>query len=242
MSYYDILNKQNLTLPEVDTFESVPSTPSMIEDDLEFCEIDNDNNVYFNKNNKDKFLNLFELARDVENLEKIADDENNVSDDEFEIMIDKTTDSCNFHQEYAVMCYNESDETGILPGSLEIVKIQLSHQDNAYFVTTIFMYYHVEKVAQYIHGILLGKDLIVPCITQHTFSVMNNNILPVFEKFITYHPHYICLSCFEKNGGHVHIPTGKGLNKKCNQAMILQNHYKVWQLGLWIFLYQITMH
>nr|CAG8434214.1 15001_t:CDS:1 [Entrophospora candida] len=121
MSYYDILNKQILTLPEVDTFESVPSTPSMIEDDLEFCEIDNDNNVYFNKNNKDKFLNLFELARDVENLEKIADDESiydedddyeleegeeeeeennknsedNVSDDEFEIIIDKTTDSHN---------------------------------------------------------------------------------------------------------------------------------------------------
>ncbi|CAH1770106.1 12898_t:CDS:2, partial [Entrophospora sp. SA101] len=70
---------------------------------------------------------------------------------------------------------------------------------------------------------LLGKDLIVPCITQHTFSVMNNNISPVFEKLpedhITYHPHYICLSCFEKNGGHVHIPTGKGPNKKYNHAL-----------------------
>ncbi|CAJ0760658.1 11936_t:CDS:2, partial [Entrophospora sp. SA101] len=90
MSYYDILNKQNLTLPEFDTFESVPSTPLMIEDDLEesddsegeFCEIDNDNNVYFNKNNKDKFLNLFELARDVENLEKIADDESIYDEDD----------------------------------------------------------------------------------------------------------------------------------------------------------------
>ncbi|CAJ0756009.1 12897_t:CDS:2 [Entrophospora sp. SA101] len=89
MSYYDILNKQNLTLPEFDTFESVPSTPLMIEDDLEesddsegeFCEIDNDN-VYFNKNNKDKFLNSFELARDVENLEKIADDESIYDEDD----------------------------------------------------------------------------------------------------------------------------------------------------------------
>ncbi|CAJ0842267.1 7475_t:CDS:2 [Entrophospora sp. SA101] len=217
MSYHNILNMQNLKLPEVDTFESIPSTPSVIEDVLEesddsegeFCEIDNDDNVYFNKNNT-----------------------NNISDDEFEIMIDKTTDSCNFHQKCAVMCYNESDgltyayrSPNLHPTGIKKIRncedsIITSRQ--CLFCGHNFYVLSCGKSCTVHTWNLLGRDLIVPCITQHTCSVMDNNISPVFEKLsedhITYHPCYICLSCFEKNGGHVHIPTGKGSNKKCSHS------------------------
>ncbi|CAJ0745031.1 15688_t:CDS:2 [Entrophospora sp. SA101] len=203
---------QNLKLPEVDTFESIPSTPSVIEDVLEesddsegeFCEIDNDDNKENNKNSED-----------------------NISDDEFEIMIDKTTDSCNFHQKCAVMCYNESDDRSPNLHPTGIKKIRNCEDSiitsrQCLFCGHNFYVLSCGKSCTVHTWNLLGRDLIVPCITQHTCSVMDNNISPVFEKLsedhITYHPCYICLSCFEKNGGHVHIPTGKGSNKKCSHS------------------------
>jgi hypothetical protein len=79
---------------------------------------------------------------------------------------------------------------------------------------------------------LIGKDIILPCITLYTCNTLMTHESIACEK-LSYekcygHSRYICQTCFTKNGGHIYSSPGQGKKRTdCTNA-----HNNEYEMGL----------